>query len=107
MIRCLRQIDPPGVLLYKVADPIRRYLRQVESEFIRCSYDNNRASTSDRPDTIRSIVASLVADDELGESLIDESEPIQPLQAPQAEDYGDPNWEPEPIDAGPGEFDPG
>ena len=26
-IRCLRIIDPPGVLLFKVADPIRRYLR--------------------------------------------------------------------------------
>ena len=28
-IRCLRILDPPGVLLYKVADPIRRYLRSV------------------------------------------------------------------------------
>ena len=27
MIRCLRMIDPPGVLLHKVADPVRRYLR--------------------------------------------------------------------------------
>ena len=27
LIRCLRVIDPPGVLLFKVADPIRRYLR--------------------------------------------------------------------------------
>jgi hypothetical protein len=27
LIRCLRIIDPPGVLLFKVADPIRRYLR--------------------------------------------------------------------------------
>lgn len=26
-IKCLRIIDPPGVLLFKVADPIRRYLR--------------------------------------------------------------------------------
>lgn len=29
MIRCLRIIDPPGVLLHKVADPVRRYLRSV------------------------------------------------------------------------------
>lgn len=28
-IKCLRIVDPPGVLLFKVADPIRRYLRQV------------------------------------------------------------------------------
>ena len=27
IIRCLRFVDPPGVLLHKVADPIRKYLR--------------------------------------------------------------------------------
>ncbi|OSX59891.1 hypothetical protein POSPLADRAFT_1149567 [Postia placenta MAD-698-R-SB12] len=82
IIRCLRIVDPPGVLLFKVADPIRKYLRE-------------------RPDTIRCIVASLVGDDESGDSLVDENEPIQPLQQLQVEDFTDPNWEPEPIDAGP------
>lgn len=82
IIRCLRIVDPPGVLLFKVADPIRRYLR-------------------DRPDTIRCIVASLVGDGESGDSLVNDNEPIQPLQQPQGENYSDPNWEPEPIDAGP------
>ncbi|TCD66611.1 hypothetical protein EIP91_001120 [Steccherinum ochraceum] len=82
IIRCLRMVDPPGVLLFKVADPIRQYLRS-------------------RPDTIRCIVASLVGDGESGDSLVDENEPIQPLQQLQAEDYSDPDWEPEPIDAGP------
>ncbi|KAH9922867.1 uncharacterized protein BXZ73DRAFT_91578 [Epithele typhae] len=82
IIRCLRLIDPPGVLLYKVADPIRKYLRG-------------------RPDTIRCIVASLVGDGESGDSLVDENEPIQPLQQRQADDFTDPNWEPDPIDAGP------
>ncbi|KAL4250662.1 Anaphase-promoting complex subunit 2 [Abortiporus biennis] len=82
IIRCLRVIDPVGVLLFKVADPIRRYLRE-------------------RQDTIRCIVASLVGDGESGDSLVDDSEPIQPLQQPQADDYTDPQWEPEPIDAGP------
>lgn len=28
-IKCLRIVDPPGVLLFKVADPTRRYLRCV------------------------------------------------------------------------------
>lgn len=56
----------------------------------------------DRPDTIRCIVASLVGDGESGDSLVDDNEPIQPLQQQQEEDYSDPNWEPEPIDAGPG-----
>lgn len=58
----------------------------------------------ERPDTIRSIVANLVGDDDSGDSLVDENEPIQPLQQPEAEDYTDSNWEPEPIDAGPGKF---
>ena len=57
----------------------------------------------ERADTIRCIVASLVGDGESGDSLVDENEPIQPLQQMQVEDYTDPNWEPEPIDAGPGE----
>ena len=82
IIRCLRLIDPPGVLLYKVADPIRKYLRG-------------------RPDTIRCIVASLVGDGESGDSLVDENEPIQPLQT-FVDDFSDPNWEPEANDAGPG-----
>ena len=49
-------------------------------------------------------MASLVGDGESGDSLVDENEPIQPLQQMQAEDYSDPNWEPEPIDAGPGDI---
>lgn len=35
---------------------------------------------------------------------MDENEPIVPLQRvmDSVDDYGDPNWEPEPVDAGPG-----
>lgn len=55
----------------------------------------------DRPDTIRCIVASLVGDGESGDSLVDENDPIQPLQQPEMENYSDPEWNPEPIDAGP------
>ena len=59
-------------------------------------------SLRDRPDTIRSIVANLVGDDEeSGDSLIDEAEAV-PIQQQNFDDYADPNWEPEPIDAGPG-----
>jgi anaphase-promoting complex subunit 2 len=46
-------------------------------------------------------VASLVVDSESGDSLVDDDGPIQPLQSPQVDDYTDPNWEPEPVDAGP------
>ena len=100
-IRCLRIIDPPGVLLFKVAEPIRRYLRSAPAYYPSFSI---RAETlsRDRPDTIRSIVANLVGDEDSNDSLVDENEPIQPLQQQEAEDYSDPNWEPEPIDAGPG-----
>ncbi|QRW00465.1 cullin family [Ceratobasidium sp. AG-Ba] len=80
-IRCLRILDPPGVLLFKVADPIRRYLR-------------------DRPDTIRCIVGSLVGD---GSDLLEENEQVLPIQALNEpyEDYTDPAWEPDPNDAEP------
>jgi len=37
-IKCLRSIDPPGVLLFKVADPIRRYLRFVISLIFHLSF---------------------------------------------------------------------
>jgi len=42
-----------------------------------------------------------VGDKESGDSLADVEEPVQPLSQVQMEDYSDPSWEPEPIDAGP------
>jgi hypothetical protein len=35
---------------------------------------------------------------------VDENEPVMPLQrvVDSGDDYGDPNWEPELVDAGPG-----
>lgn len=64
-----------------------------------------------RPDTIRCIVASLVNsdddDDILGGDLEDDEDGgIKPLQTrdDREEDYTDPNWVPEPVDAAPGEF---
>lgn len=81
-IRCLRILDPVGVLLHKVAEPIRRHLRE-------------------RPDTIRCIVATLVE----GEDLQDENESAEPLASTNddaVENFWDPKWEPEPIDAAPG-----
>lgn len=84
-IRCLRILDPLGVLLHKVAEPIRRHLR-------------------DRADTIPQIVAALVD----GEELQDENDPasVEPLAFTNdntVETFWDPKWEPEPVDAAPGE----
>jgi anaphase-promoting complex subunit 2 len=53
-----------------------------------------------RSDTIRSIVANLVGE---GGDLVEENEQIAPIQT-SVEDYSDRNWEPEPIDAGPGKY---
>ncbi|ODN83719.1 hypothetical protein L202_01813 [Cryptococcus amylolentus CBS 6039] len=78
-IRSLRILDPPGVLLHSIALPIRAHLLQ-------------------RPDTIKCIVETLVN----GEELQDENEGglIGEGEA-GAEDFADPRWEPEPIDAAP------
>ncbi|ORX38980.1 hypothetical protein BD324DRAFT_618100 [Kockovaella imperatae] len=83
-IRALRILDPPGVLLHKVADPIRRHLRE-------------------RPDTIKCIVATLVE----GEELQDENElgagdgAIDQGNMDGVENFLDNRWEPEPVDAAP------
>ncbi|MCH4577942.1 hypothetical protein, partial [Achromobacter xylosoxidans] len=69
--------------------------------------------TRKRPDTIRCIVASLVnsEDDDLDltagigpDDRDDDDGGIKPLQTrdEREEDYSDPNWVPEPIDAAPG-----
>ncbi len=87
-IRCLRILDPPGVLLHKIAEPIRKHLR-------------------DRPDTIKCIVAFLVE----GEGLQEENESasggsggiISQTGEDEAENFSDPKWDPEPVDAAPGE----
>ena len=72
-----------------------------------CILDANQSR--ERPDTIRCVVASLVADNESGDSLVgdlvDENGTVQPLQQVQVDDYSDLNWEPEPQDAGPGMCD--
>ncbi|KAG8958521.1 hypothetical protein FRC03_009040 [Tulasnella sp. 419] len=80
-IRCLRILDPQGSLLFSVADPIRKYLRA-------------------RPDTIRTIVQSLV--DPNSEFVAGEDE-VKPLQDTQwmHDDYADFSWMPEPADAEP------
>lgn len=80
-IRCLRILDPPGVLLHKVAEPIRRHLKE-------------------RSDTVKCVVAALVE----GEELQDENEAgglIQASNDDTIENFLDPKWEPEPIDAAP------
>lgn len=78
-IKVFLLLDPPGVLLDRVARPIRKYLRE-------------------RTDTIRSIMSSLLGevDNELAQELaasIDVSADVL--------DEDDPNWTPDPVDAAP------
>ena len=98
IIHAFNELDGKGVLLDRVAKPIRHYLRQ-------------------REDTARVIVASLLA--ELGEdgNLITESpttdisieiakemaKPILGLDADEDQnmDFDDMEWTPDPVDAGP------
>ncbi|KDQ20938.1 hypothetical protein BOTBODRAFT_142345 [Botryobasidium botryosum FD-172 SS1] len=84
-IRCLRLLDPAGVLLFSVAEPIRRYLRE-------------------RPDTIRCIVSNLATDDGILGLSDEKDSGITPIRdaLESADDYSDPNWHPEPNDAEPG-----
>ncbi|WVQ64090.1 uncharacterized protein L199_002249 [Kwoniella botswanensis] len=82
-IRSLRILDPQGVLLHKVATPIRKHLRE-------------------RSDTTKCIVSALVEGEELG----DENENAGLIRdgaedGMEIEDWSDPKWDPEPVDAAP------
>lgn len=98
IIRAFATLDPKGVLLDRVARPIRRYLR-------------------DRDDTVKVIVEGLFADleDEDGEPIEPSGDVLSELAIElntdtkvagrdndDAElDWDDMNWMPDPIDAGP------
>ncbi|GAA5889699.1 hypothetical protein JCM8208_001101 [Rhodotorula glutinis] len=80
-IRCLRVVDPPGVLLSRVAEPIRQCLRA-------------------RKDTIRCIVQSLIEPgNPLFEELVNSSARLVSDARDEAENFNDPKWTPDPVDA--------
>ncbi|XP_077986811.1 anaphase-promoting complex subunit 2-like [Glandiceps talaboti] len=84
-IRALRVLDPAGVILELVCEPVRKYLRT-------------------REDTVRCIVSSLT--DESSSELADELIKGEPLLMDENyysdEENGDPEtWQPDPIDADP------
>ncbi|KAI2078105.1 hypothetical protein LOZ36_006860 [Ophidiomyces ophidiicola] len=97
IIRAFTQLDPKGVLLDRVARPIRRYLRE-------------------REDTVKVIVSGLLtntvgpdgqpvesAPDSLGELSVELSK-AQQLSLPDDSgelDWDDMNWAPDPADAAP------
>ena len=94
IIRAFSMLDPKGVLLDRLARPIRRYLRE-------------------RDDTVKILVGGLLADpsDTSGSSdalveLAAELNKITELSAMEDDDgdldWDDMSWMPDPIDAGPG-----
>ncbi|KAI9044114.1 anaphase promoting complex subunit 2 [Aspergillus affinis] len=96
IIRAFNLLDPKGVLLDRVARPIRRYLR-------------------DRDDTVKAIVGGLLADPadadghatSGGETLVELSAELtkahqNSLRSETGElDWDDMNWIPDPVDAAP------
>lgn len=85
-IRCMRVLDPPGVLLSRVADPMRQYLRS-------------------REDTIRCIVSRLMEEESVLAKELNafDAKPVHDASH-EAENFNDPRWTPDPIDAPPGEL---
>ncbi|CAF9903151.1 MAG: hypothetical protein ALECFALPRED_000148 [Alectoria fallacina] len=94
IIRAFTILDPKGVLLDRVARPIRRYLRE-------------------RDDTVTIVVGGLLADPEdestsgdvLQELAIEMNKSATTKGEDEADDgdidYDDMNWMPDPVDAGP------
>lgn len=97
IIRSFNLLDPKGVLLDRIARPIRRYLR-------------------DRDDTVKAIVGGLLADpaDADGRSTSSSGETLVELSAELSKahqnslrndtgelDWDDMNWMPDPVDAAP------
>lgn len=94
IIRALTLLDPKGVLLDRVARPIRRYLRE-------------------RDDTVTIVVGGLLADpkdesssgDVLLELAIELNNSAAAKEEDEADDgdldYDDMKWMPDPVDAGP------
>ena len=94
IIRAFTALDPKGVLLDRVARPIRRYLRE-------------------RDDTVTLVVGGLLADPEdepgAGDALLELALEMSKSNSLKAEDdaengeldFDDMNWMPDPVDAGP------
>lgn len=94
IIRAFAILDPKGVLLDRVAQPIRRYLRE-------------------RDDTATVVVSGLLAnpEDEPSDTLVELAAEMYKVASIEKEreiddglDWDDMNWMPDPVDAGPGMF---
>lgn len=96
IIRVFAVLDPKGVLLDRVAQPIRRYLRERDDTVtvVVGGLLANPDDDSSAPD----VLVELAAEMDKVASLDKENEMDDGL------DWDDMNWMPDPVDAGPGEF---
>lgn len=94
IIRAFAVLDPKGVLLDRVAQPVRRYLRE-------------------REDTVTVVVGGLLAnpEDDPSDTLVELAAEMDKVASLDKEreiddglDWDDMNWMPDPVDAGPGGF---
>ncbi|ODV91555.1 hypothetical protein CANCADRAFT_55404 [Tortispora caseinolytica NRRL Y-17796] len=81
-MEAFRRIEPRGVLLDRVARPIRNYLRE-------------------RSDTVSLIVAGMLNREDSPISYISESIKKKQAYRDTGDDYNDPAWVPDPVDAAP------
>ncbi|CAJ0747783.1 21595_t:CDS:10 [Entrophospora sp. SA101] len=86
-VKCLRLLDPSGVLLEKITIPIRNYLRKQRDDAARCLVNSWMDDKNPNFELI----------DELGRTEI-------PIENQNDDEYNlddDDNWIPDPVDAGP------
>jgi anaphase-promoting complex subunit 2 len=101
MIRAFSLLDPTGVLLDKVARPVRRYLKEREDTIhivvAGLLADPDDAPGNDNPNSTNDVLIELATElsrsaEYIGQGGDDDGDM----------DWDDMNWEPDPIDAGPG-----
>ncbi|XP_011505513.1 PREDICTED: anaphase-promoting complex subunit 2 [Ceratosolen solmsi marchali] len=91
-IKALRQLDPTGMLLETITEPIKVYLRRRE-DTVRCVVSGllDESSTSDLADELARGGESIQLDVDGGASPQEDKEDWE-------------NWQPDPVDADPTEF---
>ena len=96
-IRAFAVLDPKGVLLDRIARPIRRYLRERE-DTVSIIVKGLLADTDDEPSNTDALVLGELATElnKIGDVAGDDVRPDGHL------DWDDMSWMPDPVDAGPG-----
>lgn len=98
MIKVFKTLDNRGVLLEKVAQPLRQFLRERE-DTVKVIAVSFLADLDDKGDIVDAVGAEDVCAIIAKEVVASEEEALH--QVEKALDYDDMEWQPDPIDAGP------